>query len=179
VIFKKIKKKLLEDGGQPCLNLLAISFLKKVINDTITVLETGSGRSTIWFAKRVKKIISFENKEEWAICARKRLKEEGLNNAVVNFDPDYPTNSFSKFKGEFDIVFLDGADRHGDRVACMKEGCKHVKSGGYLIVDDVHRATYKKGVEICNNTGWCRTDFWGCGYESKTSKLCSVWRRPK
>jgi len=176
---EEIQKKLLDDDGRPCLTMSVILFLKIILDKTMTVLETGSGRSTIWFAEQVKEIISFESNEDWYHGVTEKLKEEGLSNAIVYCDPDYPTNSFPKFRGEFDIVFLDGADGHGDRVAVIKAGHKFVKPGGYLIVDDSYRPVYEEGIRVLRGSGWHRMDFWGYGYKSETPKLCSVWRRPK
>lgn len=178
-LFEEVREKLLDDDGRPCLAMPVILFLKTILDKTTRVLETGSGRSTIWFAKRVKEIISFESKEEWRCGVMEKLKEKGLNNATIYHDPDYPTNSFPKFEGEFDVVFLDGADDHGNRVAIMKVGHRFVKPGGYLIVDDSHRPTYEEGIRVLRGLKWHRMDFWGYGYKSEIPKLCSVWRRPK
>jgi len=177
--YEEVQKKLLDDDGRPCLTMPVILFLKTILDKTTRVLETGSGRSTIWFAEQVKEIISFESQEEWYRGVKIKLKEEGLSNAIVYCDLDYPTNSFPKFRGEFDIVFLDGADGHGDRVAVMKIGHKLVKPGGYLIVDDSHRPVYEGGIRVLRGLGWSRIDFWGYGYMSEAPKLCSVWKRPK
>lgn len=179
MIYEEIQEKLLDDDGRPCLTMSVILFLKIILDKTMRILEAGSGRSTIWFAERVKEIISFESKEEWHCGVTEKLKEKGLNNVTIHCDPDYPTNSFPKFEGEFDIVFLDGADGHGDRVATMKVGHKFVKPGGYLIVDDSHRSVYEEGIRVLRGLEWNRMDFWGYGYKSEDLKLCSVWRRSK
>lgn len=177
--YEKVREILEDDNGRPCLNLPAISFFEAILKSTTTILETGSGRSTIWFARQVKKIISFENKEEWYHGVTDKLKEEGLNNAIVHYDPNYPTDSFTKVNGEFDIVFLDGSDNSGDRIVCMKVGYRFVKPGGYLVVDDTQRPSYREGMEVLNNLDWPREDFCDCGYMSEISKRCSVWKRPK
>lgn len=177
--YEEIREKLLEDDGRPCLSMHAILFFKMILSKTMTVLETGSGRSTIWIAKRVKHILSFENKENWFLGVTERLKEEGLNNVAIIYDIDFPKISFHKIEDKYDIVFLDGSDLSGDRVLCMKSGYKYVKPGGYLIVDDSHRPTYEEGIRICRGTGWPRIDFWGYGYKSEDPKLCSIWRKPE
>ena len=175
---EEIQKKLLDDG-RPCLTMPVILFLKIILDKTMRILEAGSGRSTIWFAEQAKEIISFESNEGWCHGVMEKLREKGLNNVTIHYDPDYPTNSFPKFEGEFDIVFLDGADDHGNRVAIMKEGHRFVRPGGYLIVDDSHRPTYEEGIRVLRGLEWPRMDFWGYGYRSEHPKLCSVWRRPK
>jgi len=177
--YEEIQKKLLDDDGRPCLTVPVVLFLKIILDKTMTVLETGSGRSTIWFARQVKEVISFESQEKWHHGVMERLEKEGLNNVIIHYDPDYSTNSFPKFEGEFDVVFLDGADGHGDRVAVMKAGHKFVKPGGYLIVDDSHRSVYEEGIRVLRGLGWHRIDFWSYGYKSEALKLCLVWRRPK
>jgi len=56
------------------------------------MLEIGSGRSTPWFAKRVKEIISFEHDLGWREFTLNELRKENLQNCNLIFDPDYPQN---------------------------------------------------------------------------------------
>ena len=42
-----------------------IKFIEPKLNKDFSVFEYGSGNSTIWYAQRVKEIISVENDEDW------------------------------------------------------------------------------------------------------------------
>lgn len=49
-----------------------------------TVLEFGSGGSTVFFAERCAEVVSFETSEEWADRTRAALEERRLGNATVH-----------------------------------------------------------------------------------------------
>ena len=53
----------MEIKNVPLLNLATVDFLQKIITKNFKILEIGSGSSTIWFAKRVKYIVSYEHIE--------------------------------------------------------------------------------------------------------------------
>ena len=50
---------------EPWLTSNAVSFLSCYICSSDVGLEWGSGRSTIWFAKKVKQLTSIETNEVW------------------------------------------------------------------------------------------------------------------
>ncbi len=49
----------------PWFTYSAIDFLKERLNNKLNILEFGSGNSTLFFAERVKKVISFEHSKDW------------------------------------------------------------------------------------------------------------------
>ncbi len=55
-----------KDGNPiPWFTYPAIEFLKERLTKEMTVFEYGSGSSTLFFAERVKEIISVETNKEW------------------------------------------------------------------------------------------------------------------
>jgi predicted O-methyltransferase YrrM len=115
----------------PHLTQPTIEFLEKILTPESEVLETGSGGSTLWIAKRVKWITSFEHNETWFQLVMRKLLDEKLKNFSLNFMPDYP-NLGVQCAGQYDLVFIDGRGR----VRSIETTISHVKLGGYLLLDD-------------------------------------------
>jgi len=67
----------------------AIRKIETLLNTDSRVFEWGSGISTIWFAKRVKKVISVENNEEWYKKGLLSLEKDKLNNVDLFFSPPF------------------------------------------------------------------------------------------
>ena len=123
----------------------AVKWLKKNLNKSMDGYEWGSGRSTLFFAERIKKLISIEHDKKWYVTVNKWLMDRKLNNIELNFippqknstntSPDY-YNHILKYEDEnFDFVLVDGRMR----VRCMINAMNKVKPGGFLIYDDSHR----------------------------------------
>jgi predicted O-methyltransferase YrrM len=105
-----------------------------------TMFEWGAGGSTIWFAERVKKLISIEHDSAWFDSVRVVLKNRNLVNVdlflIPKDSPEY-WNSILNC-GEFDCILVDGRNR----VNCGRNAVKRLKVGGVLILDDAERDRY-------------------------------------
>lgn len=104
-----------------------VELLTRYIKCEFSVLEVGSGESTIEFAKQVKKVISLEHNEKWYRKISKRLKK--FNNVKYTLikpnkmwkkyvtDGNYESfkdyiDFLSSLKEEhFDLIFVDGRAR--------------------------------------------------------------------
>lgn len=109
-------------------------------------LEFGSGRSTVWFAKRIARLTSIEHNGDWAANVRKMLdranirnvdyrlltedksEEEGGDTAYVRVIDEFDANSL-------DFCLVDGLYRN----FCARKVIGKIRPGGVLIVDNVHR----------------------------------------
>lgn len=179
--FPKVKKMLEEHGTVPRLNLDTISYLKKVLNDQKSVLEIGSGSSTIWLAKRARKVVSVEHEKTWYEAVKEKLGKESLNNVRQIFNSDYYKDRVltELVQGEeFDVVFVDGADYTGARVNCIKQASMFVKPGGIIIIDDSERRAYDKGLDYFNSYDWKRIDFEGKDAWDE-DKRATIYIRPE
>lgn len=162
-----IDKKIDDKGVVPRFNLETISWLESHLNKEISVVETGSGASTIWLARRVKSVISFEDQELWAISVREKLAKENLSNVDLRLASSY---SFLDFKNvpeeKVDLAILDGEDYPGSRSEAIKAAPGWVRSGGYILVDDAEREDYQEALNsilddveyVCSFVG---EDAWG------------------
>jgi hypothetical protein len=98
------------------------------------VLEFGSGGSTIWLARRVRKVVSIEHDPGWFEGVRRELTRRRLANVDQRLcnDPEsyvevggYPT-------GAFDLTIVDGHWR--DRSA--EKALVATASGGWIYLDN-------------------------------------------
>jgi len=148
----------------PRLNMQTIEFLKKIITPESLVLETGSGNSTIWFGKQVKRVVALEDDRDWYELIQKFAKRENLRNVRLYLDPDYSKRKFKDIMEnediiEYDIVLHDGPYNATQRIPAMKFIHLFVKPGGYLIVDDTHHQGCAMGIrEYLDILYWKRTD---------------------
>ena len=142
---------------------LIIQELKKG-KEKKTMLEWGSGGSTLYFSNYVKDICSFEHNIEWYKKISKQIKADGIKNVDYN----YVQNDFvykPKLRGEkkrykgtpakyfktyinaiekydklkFDVILVDGRCR----LYCAVKALPHLKDDGHLYIHDFfHRKQY-------------------------------------
>ncbi len=135
----------------PWLTLDSVEFIGKNINKSHNVLEFGSGGSTMFFARRAKRVVSFEsggnNKQidiaaqsyEWYKRLAEKLHEHNINNVELHLLHSYPnTNTLYDYvfgslpEKYFHWLLVDGAHRN----QCVMKGRSKLVSGGYMIIDN-------------------------------------------
>ena len=169
--------------NEPWISLGAVKFCDVHLNKEMSGLEWGSGRSTIWFAKRLKKITSVEDNQSWHGYVKKKLQEDGHTNVDYRFVAldhafDQPVQAhydvlpkYVAIANEFpdtslDFVVVDGHYRQ----ACVTAALPKLKKGGYLLID---------------NSNWMKRELWGVpshwevvhcsfGFDGETT----IWKKP-
>ncbi len=144
----------------------SILFFNKVLNKNMVGLEYGSGFSTIYFAGKLKKLISIEHNSEWYRKVKRNLEENKINNVdyFLFQKKDYPENredldiylnehdefelkeSFRKYyekvkeyhNNYFDFILIDGRAR----VRCGLNSIPKLKERGIFILDNSERKRY-------------------------------------
>ena len=120
----------------PWLTRDAILLLEKLLTPDDIGLEFGSGRSTIWFAKRVKRLISIEHDAKWFTFINEQLRRSSLTNVeyylkkeseYLDIFKNIPNNSI-------DFVLVDGLFRD----ICALKSLPIIKNGGLLIIDNIN-----------------------------------------
>lgn len=167
----------------PWLSYGAIKFCQTSPYRKDHVFEWGSGRSSIWFGKRARSMISIESNEEWHAYVRRKLKSLGLNHVDCRFvaleekrstasptDPKQPPFVAAIDgvpDGSLDLVIVDG---FAYREACIQRALPKIRSGGWLLVD---------------NTNWMALEAWGVPptweilHRSRTVVTeTTIWRKP-
>jgi predicted O-methyltransferase YrrM len=119
----------------PWLTSEAINILSTWLRSSDRGLEFGSGRSTIWFSKRVSHLVSVESNPEWFGKVKDML--HGVSNVDLRHFPD--ESSYAAVTKEFapqslDFVLVDGIAR----AACAHGAIPLLKPGGILILDNAN-----------------------------------------
>lgn len=132
----------------PWLTESAVLMLRSYLRPDDVGLEWGSGRSTIWLAKRVGKLTSVEHDQGWHEIVRGRLSDAGVAAKVdysriacdagefgePNHHP-YVQPALDLSDDSLDFALVDGMIR----AVCMKTILAKIKPAGLLILDNANR----------------------------------------
>jgi hypothetical protein len=157
----------------------AIGWLGRRIRADWSILELGSGRSTVWFARRAGRVLSFEDNEFWAGHTRKRIGELGLANVDLRVSPieELPGAVAELPDESFDLVVVDFLEAPAvTRVDSLKPAMKKVRSGRYLLLDDSDRPGYAAAFELL--TDWRGRRFTGVKDEWPEACETTIFRKP-
>ena len=141
----------------PWLTYSFIDFITERLSKEFNVLEFGSGNSTLFFAKRVKKVSSVEHNSEWY---NKLISKNPSNSKLILSKSDNSTDyiaGLTKSNKKFDLIIIDGIHR----VDCCLSASNYLTDKGVIILDDSEREQYKEGIEYLTNKGFKKINFWG------------------
>ncbi len=157
----------------------AVGWLGRRTRPDWAVLELGSGRSTIWFARRAGRVLSFEDNEYWYPRTRERLDEAGLENVELRLRPveELPHEIAALPDAGFDLVVVDFLEAPSvTRVDALKPAMKKVRPGGYLLLDDSDRRGYAEAFELLS--GWRFRRFTGVKDEWPEACETTTFQKP-
>ncbi|MBD2081725.1 class I SAM-dependent methyltransferase [Leptolyngbya sp. FACHB-17] len=137
----------------------AIQYCDRHLQRDQVGFEWGSGRSTAWFGKRLRTLVSIEFDQEWHNKVTEKLRRQNLTNVECRYIPvehplseptpaHYPkTPAYVIAINQFDDNSVDFAMVDGHyRQACILAALPKLKPGGLLLVD---------------NTDWITLSEWG------------------
>jgi hypothetical protein len=145
-----------EDEPIPWFTYPAIDFLDSVVQPEWSVFEYGSGNSTMWWAKRVRQIISVEDDAAWyaeviqQTPANSELQLRVGEAIYADAIKAYPDASF-------DVIVIDGSHRN----ACALAASSKVSPNGVIIFDNADGPEFDAGQQHLLDCGFYRLDFWG------------------
>jgi SAM-dependent methyltransferase len=134
------------NGDLPWLTESANRFLDTYLLSSDVGLEFGSGRSTLWLASRVSRLVSVEHDEDW----HRQITQALAQRQVLNVDYRYLAGDVNDMavmdaaicaitdgfpSGRFDFVLVDGVCRD----LCAREALRLLRPGGMLVIDNVNR----------------------------------------
>lgn len=134
--------------GTPWLTESAVLLLDSYLKDTDVGLEWGSGRSTLWFAAKVKHLTSVEHDPEWHGRVADMLKNspyaEKVDYRFVACEQEEceepVSHAYADVAASLDNESLDFALVDGTiRINCMESVLDKIKPGGLLILDNANR----------------------------------------
>lgn len=131
--------------SEPWLVEGAIDFLTHYIQPGFRVLETGSGASTLWFARRGCSVITYEQDDNYIAIVKSLLGEYASQVEIYKFTANYyggtDTTDVICRLGEiyphesFDLVLID-VGLYEERQGGCKAAIPLVKPGGVLMADN-------------------------------------------
>ncbi len=129
----------------PWLTIQANDILQSLLLPDDIGVELGSGRSTLWLAKRVGELISIEHNREWFSTVQKRLKEAGVENVeyTLHTEEEVNENGVPVYYAclehvrdlSLDFCLIDGLYRD----ECAEILVRKLKPGGVMVIDNVNR----------------------------------------
>ncbi|MEP7323363.1 MAG: hypothetical protein ABI761_15670 [Saprospiraceae bacterium] len=179
----------------------AKNWIDSYLNENMFVFEWGSGGSTIYFANRVKKVISIEHSIEWYEKVSNTIGYEKIKNcdyfliepqksSIAQFLPygsyTYVSKTFKEHSNLLFKKYVRKIDEYPDekfdlimidgrsRAACINHAVKKVKKGGYLLLDNSERDIYLPVMKKLNR--FTRHDFFGNGPFSEEKWQTTIWQ---
>lgn len=119
-----------EGAPIPWFSYPAVEYLHGLDLSELSVLEFGSGFSTLYWSRRARAVLSIEDDAEWA----KRLRPMLGDNArirLVTAPADYPT-AIDAPEMTFGLIVIDGSSR----LECAQASLPRLRHGGTIILDD-------------------------------------------
>lgn len=152
----------------PWITFRAIDWLDAYLRPDMSVFEFGAGGSTLFFADRVRKLVSIEHDKGFFELVRSMLAERGVANCeLILHQPRQCTAASAAFASRqekyigmcfenyvkaidrcadasLDLVLVDGRAR----VACVRRALPKLKDGGVLVLDNTDRPGYQDAYTI-------------------------------
>jgi hypothetical protein len=169
------------DPYYPWLNAGAVRWLDRRLRPGMIGFEWGGGRSTVFFARRVSRLMTVEHREKWRRKVAGMLRECGLANVELRFLPPgeasgvpqtrpglwrrmgyiaqkpeftaYADAILDQPEASLDFVSIDGRAR----VACALNAASRIRPGGFLLLDNSEWEKYAPVFAAL--TAWPRLDF--------------------
>jgi hypothetical protein len=143
----------------PWMTYSFIAFVEKRLCQQMEVFEYGCGNSTLWWAERVKSVISCEHDYNWYIKVKKKSPK---NVTIYHFGNGQKDNYSSAIENSdifFDIVIIDGENR----IACAEKSIRFLKADGIVVWDNSDRIEYAEGFAFLYKNGFKQLEFHGTG----------------
>ena len=144
---------------EPWLTMQANQILLTLLKPEDVGVEFGSGRSTVWFAKRVRSLTSVEHNEQWYGKVQNLLATSGADNVDYILCPrDLPDAEGDRsayvavldrfVSDKLDFALVDGVYRDH----CALHALKKLRPGGVLIIDNVNRYLPSNSISPASRT---------------------------
>lgn len=134
-----------------------IDFIAERIKKEHTVFEFGSGNSTLYYAKRAKRVVSVEHDKDWF----DKISSGKPSNSEMIFCALQSNGEYSKkpelMSEKFDIIIVDGRDR----VNCCYHSVSALSEKGVVVLDDSEREKYNDARLFFYEAGFKELSFSG------------------
>ena len=188
----------------PWVTYPAIEWLQRFVRPEMSVFEWGSGGSTLFFAARVRSIVSVEHHAEWFDRVSRLLQSRGIANVEFRLigpddtpppqdrtDPngvDYRSRSRGYKNAQF-VSYARSIDDYPDgtfdlvlvdgraRMACLAHAIPKVSPGGALLLDNAEYRRYRPVLRRLRESSlstWEHLNLSGPGPYSRFACSCTL-----
>ncbi len=174
--------------ASPWISYTAIRSLNQYLTKKMRVFEFGSGGSTLFFAKRVEKVVSVEHHRLWFEKVSSYLKEMNLTNIdykliepeidtefhkkniadpkhYISDDKDSFGKNYEKYVksiDQFPDAYFDLVSVDGRaRPSCCMHALPKIKIGGFLVYDNVETTYYEDSIALLKPNEWSIVMYYG------------------
>jgi hypothetical protein len=148
-----------------------IDFIKERLHKNLSIFEYGSGNSTLFYANRVKNVVSVEHDEAWY----NKIVNQKAPNAEMIFTRLETNGEYSQkaklLDQKFNIIIVDGRDR----VNCCKHSIAALTDDGVIVLDDSERTHYQEARDFLKQQGFKELSFSGISPGLFYNKATSVF----
>ena len=152
--FASYQRQTIVDGAGapvPWITYPAVDLLEERVPLGVAVFEYGCGSSTLWWARRARRVVSVEHDEAWF----KAMTPQFPDNVRPIFqqlvpDGDYCRTASKITRPKFDVLVIDGRDR----VNCARHCLSALSPSGVVVFDNTEREAYLPGREFLKKAGF-------------------------
>lgn len=137
----------------PCIHLLETRLNGKAVD----VFEFGSGNSTLWWARRARRVVSVEDNAQW-YSRIQATRPANVAYSLAVGEENY-VNSLRDTEALFDVVVVDGSHRE----RCLQEALKTLTQSGIVIVDNSDWPSLADELARTQRAGFRRLELYGLG----------------
>lgn len=173
-LASRVDQRAVDAAGNPIpwMTYASLGFIEPRLRPDMAVFEFGCGSSTLWWAQRVRQVVSCEHDRQWFELTL-ALVPENVSLVLATRDEQRYSREILAHKSRFDIIVIDGRDR----VRCARNSLDALRPGGVILWDNSDRDHYKPGYEFLHAHGFRRIDFVGMGPINNYGWSTSVFYR--
>ena len=157
----------------------AVDFLEHLDLSPFSVVEFGSGQSTLWWARHAREVMSLESDAAWYEKVRASTASVPSVDLKLVGSPEEAATQVKP--GGYDIAVVDGGLGHGHegRRRNADTAFRTVRPTGLIIVDNANAAYNEPVIDLAKELGWLRIDFVGHAAGSIKRSCTSFFFRPE
>ncbi len=156
------------EQGVPWLAPKCTVWLETILTKDISVLEFGSGGSTVFFSERCSHVTSCESSPAWATKTNAELDRRGVKNVRLITCIDPPAMIFDR---TYDLCLVDSTHLLRERATFY--AMRLVRFGGYILLDNYYMQYAEKSRFMLSAFDYVDYNF--PGYSGQGTRACRVF----
>jgi hypothetical protein len=136
-----------------------IDFVDERLNESMSILEFGSGGSTAWLASRVSRVVTVENDPAWAALV-KAFVPDNVSVIELRAPGELAVRDLANVPGEhrFHVLIVDSL---ANRIECAMAGVSFLAADGIVLWDNTDGKDWPTIKELMARYGFKEISFSG------------------